>query len=240
MMSGTLIDVAKHQGNLKYRVWEKMLEIVQYTPVILDPNTASPFHYLSEELTSVRYIEMKQHLPENPERFRAFPFILGRDGLGPGRHSWEVEVGESCLWIIGVAKGSINRNGGVAKGSMNCNGAMAEGPGEGPWCIRHSDGRYIGTSLSPTVTETPLAVRRPPRSVRVQLDWDEGELSFTDAANGTLLHTIRGLPITERLFPIFCPSQDSLPLRICTQAMLAARPTPPTLPTQPYQGCDIM
>ncbi|KAK2833346.1 hypothetical protein Q5P01_017235 [Channa striata] len=41
-MSGLLIDVTKHRCNLKYSVWEKMLDHIDFTPVILDPNTAHP------------------------------------------------------------------------------------------------------------------------------------------------------------------------------------------------------
>ncbi|KAJ8384629.1 hypothetical protein AAFF_G00199610 [Aldrovandia affinis] len=162
---GALIDVAKHLSNLKHRVWEKMLETVQYTPVTLDPNTAEPFLVVSADLTSVSDGNVLQPLPDNPERFSRCAETLGSRGLGPGTHRWDVELGDNTNWIVGVARATIPRK-----------RVVSACPENGVWGVCLRGGEYEALE-SPSV---PLRVRAGLRRVLVQLDWDGGEVTFSD------------------------------------------------------------
>ncbi|KAI4892829.1 hypothetical protein NFI96_005957, partial [Prochilodus magdalenae] len=142
-LSGALIHVGKHLANLKFTVWEKMKEIIQFTPVTLDPNTANPNLILSDDLTSLRFTPEKQQLPDNPERFDTSVCVLGSEGFNSGTHCWDVEVGDSVDWFLGVMTESAQRKGSIWSRS-------------GVWFVVYYSGKY--KARSPPQPPTLLSV----------------------------------------------------------------------------------
>nr|XP_001921639.2 tripartite motif-containing protein 35 [Danio rerio] len=184
--SGALINVSCYLGNLPFRVWKKMQDIVYYTPVILDPNTANSSLVLSDDLTSMARDIIIELRPHNPERFDSYCCVLGSEGFTSGTHYWDVEVNESPGWSLGVTTASKQRKGRV---------------------FFNTD--FWGVQCGPF--QLPgVQVQKDLECVRVDLDCDSGTVSFSDPVTNTHLHTFTPT-LTESVFPFFC---SYFPLRI--------------------------
>ncbi|TKS71852.1 Nuclear factor 7, ovary [Collichthys lucidus] len=201
--SGVLIDEAKHLGNLTFNIWSKMKDMVSYTPVVLDPNTANAEFILSTDLTSVRRGE-RQQLPENPERTDYHRSVWGWEGFTSGTHSWDVEVGDNSAWFIGAAAETVQKKRRVKSGF---------------WQIEFYGGKYSTRVLGdpPTV----LRVKKKLQRIRVHLDWSRGKLTFSDLDTNTLIHTFTHT-FTDRLFPCMGTLND-VPLKVLQRKISVTR-----------------
>uniref|UniRef100_A0A672N4Z9 Zinc-binding protein A33-like n=1 Tax=Sinocyclocheilus grahami TaxID=75366 RepID=A0A672N4Z9_SINGR len=198
MPAGALMNVGKYLGNLKFEVWKKMMQIVQLTPVTLDPNTAHPLLFLTDDLTHVKSSADGQQYPDNPERFDYYRCVLGSEGLNSGTHFWDVEVQNNTCWSVGVTTASNQRKGGVFFETE-------------VWRVRYMAGQY--TSQSPFKPRMHLTADERLKVIRVQLDWDGGKISFSDPLTNTHLCTFTST-FKEAIYPFLYSSCTDFPLTV--------------------------
>ncbi|XP_061584200.1 E3 ubiquitin-protein ligase TRIM35-like [Cololabis saira] len=190
---GALIDVAKHLGNLTFNIWNKMKNMLGYSPVILDPNTADPELLVSDDLLNVKFVGLRD-LPSNPERTRFPGTILGSEGVKSGIHTWIVDVGGNADWEVGI----LEADGGDTTELRR-------------WRISLNDGRYKALAGSGSAQDLQVG---EPHKIIVHLDFEEGELSFLDLETEPVMHTFTHT-FTGVMFP-YVYTRSSDPLEILT------------------------
>lgn len=182
--------VEKLQEEIKRLYGKELRKVQNYSSeVILDPATAQKNLAVSEDGRQVRYEEGKAVHSEGPKRFSPALFVLGREGLGSGRHYWEVDLGRKTAWTLGVATASARRK-----------GEIKLSPEGGYWCLWLKNGEV--KALAALRLALPLAA--PPSKVGVFLDYEGGQISFYDVKARLHLYSFSD-SFAESLFPVFSP-----------------------------------
>ncbi len=161
--------------------------------VTLDPDTAHPKLILSDDGKQVRDGDIRQKLPDTPERFDACVNVLGKKGFSSGRCYFEVQVqvkGKTD-WTLGVARESINRK-----------GTIRLSPSDGYWtvCQRNGD-EYKACEDAPV----SLSLRVKLQRVGVFVDYEKGLVSFYNVESSSHIYSFTAQSFTEKLFPFFGP-----------------------------------
>uniref|UniRef100_A0A3Q2QD28 E3 ubiquitin-protein ligase TRIM39-like n=1 Tax=Fundulus heteroclitus TaxID=8078 RepID=A0A3Q2QD28_FUNHE len=190
---GSLINVAEHLGNLTRLIWTKMEDTISCTPVFLDPSTAHPHLAVSEDLTSLRYRRRKKVL-KIQETIDYYRCVLGSESFNSGSHTWDVEVGDSGHWGLGVAALFAYRKKDLKSGL---------------WIIKFQRNEY--SAMSPQ-NEVRLHHVKTFKKIRVRLRCDRRKLSFYDLETGAHIHSFTQITDTS-LYPYFSNGKRS-PMRI--------------------------
>ncbi|XP_060546878.1 zinc-binding protein A33-like [Pantherophis guttatus] len=193
------LNLGEFKGPLQFYVWKKLLGELHPVPasIILDPNSAHPRLVLMEEDTKVQFNLNRRFWLENlPETFTYTPCVVGQKGITTGRFYWEIDVGDSTDWIVGMAKKSVKR-----KKQLNFL------PKEGVWAIELKAGEYQALSEP----RTPLSVCGKMEKVGIYLDFEGGQLSFYNSSM-THLYTFQAC-FHEEMLP-FLSTQSSYPLSV--------------------------
>ncbi|XP_024658591.2 E3 ubiquitin-protein ligase TRIM21-like isoform X2 [Maylandia zebra] len=173
--------------------------------VTFDPDTANPYLVLSDDGKQVHDSDVRQKLPDNPERFSYCINVLGEQSFSSGRFYFEVQVKGKTEWTVGVATESTNRK-----------AQITLSPGDGFWTVRLRDGYEYKAKADPDVA---LSLRSGPERVGVFVDYDEGRVSFYDVDTAALIYSFTGCSFTQKLHPFFSPGlnddgRNSAPLII--------------------------
>ncbi|XP_068094259.1 E3 ubiquitin/ISG15 ligase TRIM25-like [Hyperolius riggenbachi] len=163
-----------------------------YADILLDVATANNYLYISHDRKTASWSPRGENRPDTPERFQDYtPQVLSSRSFSSGRHYWEVDVGGSCIWRVGMCYPSIARRGEES----------VIGGNNKSWGLHRGGNHY---SVIHDRKEIRLPDGIPSDRVRIYLDYEAGQISFYALCDPIRhLHTFTAT-FTEPLHAALC------------------------------------
>ncbi|XP_068129665.1 E3 ubiquitin-protein ligase TRIM39-like [Hyperolius riggenbachi] len=163
---------------------------IQLEDIVLDINTAGNKLHISDDGKIATWSDMLQERPEAPERFQYYQ-VLSSQSFSSGQHYWEVDVGGSDRWIVGICYPSIDRRGDQSLVGWN----------NKSWCLHYTFYHYY---MKHDRKQIRLSGKIPIDRVRIDLDYEAGQISFYTLGDPIRhLHTFTAT-FTEPLHAVLC------------------------------------
>ncbi|XP_068108910.1 uncharacterized protein [Hyperolius riggenbachi] len=137
---------------------------VQPADILLDLNTACYSLHMSDDRKTVSWSPW-QNYPATPQRLQDYSQVLSSRSFSSGRHYWEVDVGGSDIWRVGMCYPSIDRRGEQS----------GIGGNNKSWGLCRWGNEY---SVIHDRKEIVLPDGIPSDRVRIYLDYEAGQISF--------------------------------------------------------------
>lgn len=157
-------------------------------PFKLDPKSAHRKLKVSHDNLTVERDESSSKKSHTPERFtsQASYGVAGNVFIDSGRHYWEVVIGGSTWFAVGLAYKSAPKHEWIGKNSASwalcrCNNT---------WLVRHNS-KEVAIEPAPQL-----------RRVGVLLDYDNGAIAFYDALTSVHLYTF-DVALAQPVCPTF-------------------------------------
>ncbi|XP_026576211.1 zinc-binding protein A33-like [Pseudonaja textilis] len=175
------LNLGEFKGPLQFYAWKELLNAIHPVPasITLESYSAYPSLVFVEENTGIKFSRQRRSVgsfTSTPIPNLYTPYAVGQKGNSTGRFYWEIQVGDSPDWIVGMAQKFEKR-----KNWLNFL------PKEGVWAIRLKAGNYQALSDP----RTPLTVCGKMEKVGVYLDFEGGQLSFYNSSSMSHLYTFQ-------------------------------------------------
>ncbi|XP_054914441.1 E3 ubiquitin-protein ligase TRIM38-like [Poeciliopsis prolifica] len=164
--------------------------------VRLDPETAHCRLVFSNNGSKVEDRGENREVADSPKRYDVLGSVLGLNTLATGKSYWEVEVGSTTGWDLGVARGSANRR-----------GRQALNPENGYWVLVHFEECDVPKPFTVyavmTAPPVSLSIKDKPKKIGVFVDYEEGIVSFYDVTARSHIYSFSKCSFQDELRPYF-------------------------------------